>query len=456
MSTFRRDSGPKDTRRRLGKQDEEARQSHSLQGYSNSDDNNNQDEDFSERHSPLLHTSGENKIKQQQQQPQLISNKNGQISSHFQQENLVESPQGYPAKGDSPLNRHRSYPDLQQQHSSTKISTSAEHSSKGKNLKKAQNTHHLPQEDLMAGATSSQKQPPKEDGSYDAQHQLPSGRVHSPPKGNYHQPCNQDADVSEGHSQQPNLVAPPQGYPPKQDFKVSTSQEQSSKNTGNASHSTQQQLVTGASSTQEQPPKELSSYNIGQPSGRAHSAPKDNHSQLCDQSSGASKQQPSPILAPSPIKNIHPRESNQGPPQLYQQPFPVTASSKGHLSGDDHTPSSQKPKHHQQQQTSNLQPESPQACPSKHPANPLSKPSNTSSTQQHSTNDYDPQKSQAPQINDIPSAQVHATPLESKEDEKDDQKTVAKNIPTNLRKTTSSSSSSSSCSCSSCCSCSIL
>ncbi|XP_022748017.1 ataxin-2 homolog [Durio zibethinus] len=295
MSNFHQGSAPKDTHRQV-----------------HSSSNNNQDEDFSEEDSPLMQMSGENQIQQQQQQqvPQIIkgaplplkdsdTKESSRISSHSQQQALVKSPQGCPPKDDSLLNHQRSYPGFQQQQSSTRVSTSQEHSSKGDHLTNTQNTYHPPQQQLLTGATSLQEQP---------------------------QPCNQ--------------------------------------------------------------------------------------------SSNPSKQQQSPISAPPP-KNNHPGESNQSSHRSHQEPAPVTAPSERHVSEDDNTASPQNSKHLQQQPLDCLQGEPPKQ------ANPMTKPSNTSNTQQDSTNCYDPHKSQSSSIKD-PSAQGHAAPLKSEAHESVHQKTVTK------------------------------
>ncbi|EOY18417.1 Uncharacterized protein TCM_043014 [Theobroma cacao] len=196
MTHSRQGSAPKDTRRRLGKQDEEYRQRHSSQMHTSSE--NNQDEDFSEGHSPRMEMSSENK---NQQQPHtngapfwrgdpskdIHPKESNQSSGHSQQQTTVTSPQGYP-----PIDDQSSYP-LHQQQSSTKISTSQEYNSKDDSLPKTQSAYHTLQQQLSAGATSVQEQPSKTDSSYNPQHQLPSGRVYSHPKDDSPQRSNQSS-----------------------------------------------------------------------------------------------------------------------------------------------------------------------------------------------------------------------------------------------------------------------
>ncbi|XVF23759.1 hypothetical protein REPUB_Repub13aG0066700 [Reevesia pubescens] len=469
---------------------------HSLQVQTSS--NNNQDEDFSEGHSPLMHMSSEKKKKQQQ--TQLINEapsrqgyplkdsypiESSQISSHSKQQTLVTSTKGYPRKDDSPLNHQSSCPDLHQQQSLSKISTSQEYSSADDYCPNTQNTYHSPQQQLLAGTTSLQEQSPKGDSSGNLHHLLPSGKVHSPPKEKYPQECNQSFYPS---TQQPSPVLAPSKHNHPRESNKSSQQPSavlapSKHNHPRESNQSSQQPtpVLAPSSKHNHPhhPRE-SNQNTSFGSLQVQTSGNNNqdedfsegHSPLMHMSSDKKKKQQQTQLineAPSrqgyPLKDSHPTESSQISSHSKQQT--LVTSTKGYPRKDD------SPLNHQSNQSSYPSPKqpSPILAPSKinHPResnqsaypapqqpSPVTAPSpkqrfmlgggHVASSQkpskQEPTNDSDPPNSESPSIKDPrndsgppksqsasskdTSANGHAAPPNSEECQNFDHKNVAR------------------------------
>ncbi|XVF83414.1 hypothetical protein PTKIN_Ptkin16aG0483900 [Pterospermum kingtungense] len=350
MSSFREGSIPTGIQGKLGKQDEELRERHTSQMQSSS--HSNQDENFSELHSPLMHMSSENKIRQQQQpqkQQQRLSN-----GAPFRQ--------GYPTKDDYPLNHQSSLPDVQKQQSSTKMS-SQEHSSK----------------QLLAEETSLQEHPPEAASLYDIRHQLPSGGIYSPPESNYPQPCGKSSDPSK-QGPSPISAPPPKSNHPRESHQSSHQQFQhpSPVTAPSERYFIEDDDTASFRNSKHLQQQQPSDYSQGQPTKQGH--PSDRYNFMEDYkttSSGNSKrqQQPSDYSHVQPTKQGHPSDR--------------------YNFIEDHTTKSSGNSQQQQQLSdcSNVQP-----TKQAHPPKDYSKP------MKEFTNNHDPPKPQSSSIKGPPAA----------------------------------------------------